>query len=211
MGTGSVDLSGDGDRECTPSPTRPVAIPIGNRARYVWSKQAEERENGGLGAGGDSGGAVRAPDAGPTLPDSGPKQSGGVQEYADQLRRHRRPHHHLLRLNHHPPPRRWRSHLRRFELGGSPRPVAFPLRFAKLPPLPPTIAPSAGYSTNKAPPEKTQMKRSADMIHMKHFSVGFSPGIGGGAYCSKRRILQGGSLQCKVSFLPKCDGKWGLF
>lgn len=33
------------------------------------------------------------------------------------------------------------------------------------------------YSTNKAPPEKTQMKRSTDTIHMKHFSVGFSPAI----------------------------------
>lgn len=67
--------------------------------------------NGGLGAGGDSGGAVRAVKSGATVSATGEGQSGGVWQHANQWTIHPRPHHHLLWPHHHLPHRYWRSHL----------------------------------------------------------------------------------------------------
>ncbi|KAK2992901.1 hypothetical protein RJ640_028143 [Escallonia rubra] len=71
------------------------------------------RSNGGLGAGFDRSGAVRAAAAGAAVSVSGEQPAAGVWEHEDQRQGHRRPQSHLLRSLRYPHPRRPHPHLHR--------------------------------------------------------------------------------------------------
>ena len=64
-----------------------------------------------MGTGADSGGAVRAADAGAAVSSSWKKQGGGVRKHAYKRGVYSGPYHHLLRPHHHLSHRHWRPYL----------------------------------------------------------------------------------------------------
>lgn len=91
--------------------------------------QRETERDGGLGAGGHSGGAVHTAEPGAAVSAAGEDEGGGVREHADERGLHSRPHHHLLLSHHHLPHRRRRPHLHRIVLFSPMRVVSIGLMF----------------------------------------------------------------------------------
>ncbi|GFZ19145.1 transmembrane protein, putative [Actinidia rufa] len=106
---------------CAPDFGKEAASILDSSAAFFdRSSRARERKKrrekaaygfGGLGAGGDRGSAVRGADAWAVVSAAGKKQSGGIQQYADEWRIHTGSHHHLLRPHYHFPHRNRHPHL----------------------------------------------------------------------------------------------------
>nr|DAD21435.1 TPA_asm: hypothetical protein HUJ06_022898 [Nelumbo nucifera] len=79
----------------------------------VRRREILERENGGLGFGGYSGGVVRAVDVEAIVPATGKEQNSRVREHANKWCIHSGACHHLFRSHHHLPHRHRCSHLHR--------------------------------------------------------------------------------------------------
>lgn len=73
----------------------------------------ERERDGGLGAGGDSGGAVRIAESGAPFPVAGSWAGCGVRQHADKLAIHCGPHDHIFWAHHYFPHCYWRPHLHR--------------------------------------------------------------------------------------------------
>lgn len=83
---------------------------------FLCKFEEEVEKHGRLGAGGDSGSAVRAVNTGTVVPASWTNQGRWVRKHANEWALYTSSRHHLLRSDHHIPCSYWSSHIHRLTL-----------------------------------------------------------------------------------------------